>query len=50
MVYIDLTNMGMTHNLQVSKVCVYSLTLESQIRNVCLHEYMFGSLYVILLS
>jgi len=50
MVYIDLTNMDMTHNLKVSKVCLYSLTLESQIRNVCLHEYVFGSLYVALLS
>jgi len=50
MVYIDLTNMDMTHNLQVSKVCLYSLTLESQILNVCWHEYIFGSLYVALLS
>jgi hypothetical protein len=38
MVYIDLTNMDMTHNLQVCKVCLYSVTVELEIRHLCLHE------------
>jgi hypothetical protein len=50
MMYVDLTNMDMTHNRQVFKVCRYSPTLESQFRNMRLLEYMLGSYYVVLLS